>query len=252
LILYDMLVGRRRLVNETPMSELAHRMHQAPTSVESINPTIPGALAGVIAKCVQPDPEARYQKTADLAAALWRLDPLGQSTVQDSPTPVTMTAWTRALLRRPRPWHWAVAAGMVAAMSFGPRIAETFRSDRSSVAAEAATDRKRLAVLPFQVIGEAGAIEHVATGIREALSAKLFHLNQVTLTAGSAIDEARALASGSLERIGRELGVSLIVTATVTLIEGQLRVDVNLDDIDVDDVRLDMASFFSERTNSQA
>jgi hypothetical protein len=41
-----------------------------------------------------------------------------------------------------------------------------------------------------------------------------------------------AVAEGSLERIGRELGVSLIVTATVTLIEGQLRVDVNLDDID--------------------
>ncbi len=237
LILYDMVAGNQRVgESETVMTELMQRMQRAPPSVRSIDPTIPEAFAGLIDTCVQPKPAARFQQTADVAAALGRLDELGQGAREGTLASAGVTGWARdRLLRRPRAWQWAVGAGVVAAVAatiwLGPHVTDSLVSEPVPAVPAASTDRTRVAVLPFEVTGDAAALDHVATGIREALSAKLFHLNQINLTAGSAIDGASTLGSGSLERIGRELGASLIVTGTLDIVDGRLQVDVRLDDV---------------------
>jgi tetratricopeptide (TPR) repeat protein len=84
-------------------------------------------------------------------------------------------------------------------------------------------------VLPFGVTGEADALAHVASGIGEALSAKLFHLKNVSLASGTAAERASKL--GSLAKIGRELGVNLIVTGMVQRIGERIRISVNVEDL---------------------
>ena len=83
-----------------------------------------------------------------------------------------------------------------------------------------------MAVLPFTVTDD--AIAHVATGISEGLSAKLFQLKDVRLASGSAVERAAGL--GSPEKIGRDLGVNFIVTGAVRSVGDRLQIDVNLDD----------------------
>jgi tetratricopeptide (TPR) repeat protein len=78
LILYDLLTGRARLKNaQSAMAELEARKLAPPPGVRSLFPEVPAALDAVITRCLQPDPAQRFKSSAELAAALARLDNTG-------------------------------------------------------------------------------------------------------------------------------------------------------------------------------
>ncbi len=78
LILYDMLVGRRRAEHAvSAIAELQARMEQPPPAPRSIVPLVPEPLDRLTARCLEPDAGKRYQSSADLAADLDRLDDQG-------------------------------------------------------------------------------------------------------------------------------------------------------------------------------
>ncbi len=84
LILYDMLLGRRRHTHATTaIAELRDRMAKPPANPRSVDPTIPEALDAIVAKCLAPDATARYQTTAELVAAFDRLDAEGKPLPSD-------------------------------------------------------------------------------------------------------------------------------------------------------------------------
>src|SRR5262245_22086016 len=79
LIVYDMLVGRRRSEHAvSAVGELQGRLAQAPKSVRALVPAVPEALDALVTKCVQPELENRFQSTAELVAALDLLDDNGK------------------------------------------------------------------------------------------------------------------------------------------------------------------------------
>jgi tetratricopeptide (TPR) repeat protein len=79
LILYDLLVGRRRAEHApSAVAELRTRMEQAPPTTRSLIPEIPEALDQLVSRCVEPDPAKRFQTTDELATALGRLDDEGK------------------------------------------------------------------------------------------------------------------------------------------------------------------------------
>jgi eukaryotic-like serine/threonine-protein kinase len=78
LILSDLLTGARTVPHgSTPWKELTSRVTRAPVPLRTKAPGLPEAFDAVITKCVQLDPSARFQTTAELAAALDRLDDAG-------------------------------------------------------------------------------------------------------------------------------------------------------------------------------
>jgi serine/threonine protein kinase/tetratricopeptide (TPR) repeat protein len=79
LILYDMLVGRKRKQKaESAVAELYARMEKLPPSPCSIDNTVPGPVNAITMRCLEPDPAKRYQTTPDLVSALDRLDDRGK------------------------------------------------------------------------------------------------------------------------------------------------------------------------------
>jgi len=84
LMLYDMLVGRRRRAEGTQsaLDELKTRMAHAPPPIRSFDPDVPEAVALLVSRCVEPDAANRYQTTEDLAADLDRLDENGMAIVE--------------------------------------------------------------------------------------------------------------------------------------------------------------------------
>jgi eukaryotic-like serine/threonine-protein kinase len=79
LILYEMLAGRRRAAHDTSaVAELRARMEKAPPPVRTYAADVPEPLARVIARCLEPDPAARFQTTEALNAELDRLDEGGR------------------------------------------------------------------------------------------------------------------------------------------------------------------------------
>jgi tetratricopeptide (TPR) repeat protein len=78
LMLYDMLVGRRRAEQSGgAIPELQKRLTQAPPTPRTIKPEVPDPLDQLIAKCIQPEAGQRYQTTAELVAELDKLDDEG-------------------------------------------------------------------------------------------------------------------------------------------------------------------------------
>ena len=104
LIFYDLLVGRRRIEKaESAFSEFRGRVEQAPPTVRSIDPDIPEDVDRIISRCLDPDPEARYQTSHDLEADLDRLDDEG------IPLPIT----------RLLTWRLVVASAALVAVLLG-------------------------------------------------------------------------------------------------------------------------------------
>jgi len=78
LMFRDMLLGNVRLAGKTAMDELMGRMEHAPAAPRSIDAHIPGPVDQVIRRCIEPDPEARFQTSKELVSALDRLDEKGE------------------------------------------------------------------------------------------------------------------------------------------------------------------------------
>ncbi|MEX1310711.1 MAG: serine/threonine-protein kinase, partial [Candidatus Sulfomarinibacteraceae bacterium] len=78
LIFYDLLVGRRRIEKAaSAISEFHGRIDHAPPATRTIDASIPEPVDEIISRCLDPDPDARFQTSADLRAALDRLDDQG-------------------------------------------------------------------------------------------------------------------------------------------------------------------------------
>jgi eukaryotic-like serine/threonine-protein kinase len=78
LILSDLILGLRKMpTGSTPWKELTTRVSQPPAPLRSKDPGLPEAIDALVTKCLQIDPAQRYQTTAELAAALNRLDDRG-------------------------------------------------------------------------------------------------------------------------------------------------------------------------------
>ncbi len=103
LILYEMLVGRRASSGgETALAMLIERSRQPPPGLRTIDQTIPEPIERLVTKCLEPDPTARYQTTAQLEVALDQLDASGHERFAP-PAPA-----------RPNRWLWPAAAVVVA------------------------------------------------------------------------------------------------------------------------------------------
>lgn len=75
LILTDLLLGKRvRPEGMTPWEALTERTTKPPSPIATRHPAVPAAFDAFITKCVQLDPNDRFAMTADLVAALARLD----------------------------------------------------------------------------------------------------------------------------------------------------------------------------------
>jgi eukaryotic-like serine/threonine-protein kinase len=78
LILSEMLVGKRGSSGgDTALALLIERSSHAPPPLRTVDPSIPEPLDRLVARCLEPDPAARYQTTKDLEDALERLDAEG-------------------------------------------------------------------------------------------------------------------------------------------------------------------------------
>jgi serine/threonine-protein kinase len=110
-VLYEMLTGKRAFQGESPASVAAAILEHDPPPLSSLQPLTPLALERVVRKCLQKDPDTRWQSASDLRDELRWLT--GSSdTTSAIPGPATATPCAR----RAR-WPIALAIAAVAAVS---------------------------------------------------------------------------------------------------------------------------------------
>jgi eukaryotic-like serine/threonine-protein kinase len=75
LVLYEMLTGSHPFQADTPMGMLIQQINTVPPPPESVGPNVPPAISALVLKALQKDPKSRFQRAAEMLAAL--RDPQG-------------------------------------------------------------------------------------------------------------------------------------------------------------------------------
>lgn len=226
LILYEMVTGDVPFAGQTTLQVMYQRVKDKPKNPKDLNPDLPDYLVRIIMRCLETKPERRYQAAADMLRDIdaERAQSRSRSVQISLPMPESTGG------------KWAVGAVgavvLLAVISLAiPAVRQRIIGPPSQTETlpPATAAQKYMAVLPFRVLGEDSKLNYIAEGLAEGLSAKLFQLNDVRLASASATQEA--MGKGSLEKIARALGVSLIVQGTVQGSGDRLRIVVNLEDV---------------------
>jgi beta-lactam-binding protein with PASTA domain/tRNA A-37 threonylcarbamoyl transferase component Bud32 len=72
VVLYEMVAGQAPFSGDSPVSIAYKHVKEPPPSPRSINPAIPAAFEAIVLKCLEKQPENRYQTAEDLRADLIR------------------------------------------------------------------------------------------------------------------------------------------------------------------------------------
>ncbi|HWX91831.1 MAG TPA: WD40 repeat domain-containing serine/threonine protein kinase [Terriglobales bacterium] len=105
-ILYEVLTGKRAFQELTSVETMGAILNEDPPDVSLLAPTTPLALQGIVQRCLEKNPEQRFQSASDLAFALEASTDSGRSSA-------TVLAQLRKL---PRKWvYGATAAAIVLA-----------------------------------------------------------------------------------------------------------------------------------------
>ena len=92
-VMYEMATSRRPFSEELAPRLIDAVLHKPPASLCGLNHAIPAELERIILKCLDKDPENRYQSAKELAVDLRRLEATS-----------TGVALAAPLRKRPRPW----------------------------------------------------------------------------------------------------------------------------------------------------
>ena len=96
-ILYEMLCGQPAFTKATAAETISAILSEDPPGISQLLPTAPPALWRVVHRCVEKNPEQRFQSASDLAFALEALSDPGLVAVPGSPAAWRRGTWKVAL-----------------------------------------------------------------------------------------------------------------------------------------------------------
>jgi eukaryotic-like serine/threonine-protein kinase len=238
-VLYEMLAGEPPFAAPTMQAMIVKRLTEPPPSVRAVRGTVPETVDLAIRKALAPLAADRFASVAELARALLpaaATGPAPASVAATVPTPAAPPppAATSAPSRpAPAPRVRAVA---VLAIGFllGLGVLFAWRRSHSDAAATGDSSERRVAVLPFQNLGDS-ADAYFADGITDAVRGKLTALPGMQITASNSSAQYRNTTK-SPQEIGRELGVDYLLVGKVRWAkskDGTSRVQVSPELIEV-------------------
>ena len=259
-VLYEMATGRSPFEGESSGEIISAILRDNPALPAQVNPHVLPGLEVIILRALEKDRNLRYQHASDMRAELQRLKrdeesgryrsassgalraasgsaaagPLGAvprvATSETSASHSSGLASAGGSPPKPSRRGWLLAAALFAVVLIAlavPAIRHAILPQSDSQQAGVAgipplSQGKYVAVLPFRVLGDQGSLGYVAEGLSETLSARLFQLKDIHLA--SSTDVEKVDSKQDVEKIGRQLGVNLVVHGMVqgTMQEGKV------------------------------
>jgi TolB-like protein len=200
-VLYELLSGKRAFRKDSAADTMAAILMLEPPPLSGTGREIPPALARIVERCLEKKVASRFASAREVVRAL---EDLSTSTHTSS-----SPALGPGSLRR-------IALSIVAVLVLGTvAVVAVFalRRDAGQEAVQVETGPKRIAVLPFENLGEAKD-DYFAADIADEVRGKLTTLPGLEVIArGSSMPYKGT--TKSPRAIARELGVRYLLTATV-------------------------------------
>jgi TolB-like protein/predicted Ser/Thr protein kinase len=190
VILYEMLTGRRPFEGDTDAAVARSITDTYPEPIARYRSGTTGQLQQIVDKALSKDPTMRYQHADGMLADLKRLK-INQSKTKKS-----------------RFGQWAAVAAIVIAVAY-----LGYNRYFSDEAGTVQTERKMLAVLPFENLG-GEEDEGFADGITDAITSRIAKISGLGVIARTSVLQYKGTTK-RIEEIGAELGVGYVLEGTI-------------------------------------
>jgi serine/threonine protein kinase/tetratricopeptide (TPR) repeat protein len=228
-VVYEMATGQRPFREKVGTRLTDAILRESPVPPRTLNGALPAELERIVLKCLDKDPENRYQSAKELAVDLRRLS-TPNSQLTGTSSAATPSVWRRTV----RPVAYATAGVLALAAVF---VVTNPGGWREQLLSRVASPRiQSLAVLPLANLSHDPEQDYFADGMTEALIANLAQIQALHVISRTSVMHYKG-SNESLPQIARELNVDAVIEGTVQrsgdrvqvtaeLIEGQT--DVHL------------------------
>jgi serine/threonine protein kinase/tetratricopeptide (TPR) repeat protein len=231
LVIYEMLTGERAFVGANPLSSAFKRLSEPPRPPRRFAPDLSPATESVILRCLEREPENRFARAQDVA------DALNTNLVQTRPiqSPAVLDRQ-----RRQRKRNLAIGFGLlflIAALAAGYRFYPWAR--RTVTPSTNGGIRRSVAVLGFKNLSGQPEVAWISTALSEELTTELAAGEKLRTVPGENVARMRndfpllsadSLGAESLATIRKTLGSDLVILGSYLDMNGQLRVDLRVQD----------------------
>ena len=212
-VLYELLAGEPPYTGATAQQIIVKRFTEPVPSVRKVRPSVPAAVDDAIQRALAPVPADRYATAAEFSRALQPSPGAAGSPAMTVPTPAATPATSGSSSPVTSSRRRLPVAALTLAIGFLIGLGVLFAWRRSHAGAGESAGPKRVAVLPFENLGDSGDA-YFADGMTDEVRGKLSQLSGLAVIARTSSNEYRKTTKAPQE-IARELGADYLLTATV-------------------------------------
>ncbi len=209
VVLYELATRRRPFPEENVSRLMTAILSQPPVPPRAVNSRMSAELERIILKCLEKDPEHRYQSAKEILADLRRIEAGISGTVPLSPAGVP---------RRTGILGWIAGGALLALVVAGAALyVNTQRGGQID----------SLAVLPFTDAKSDPAVEYLDDGLTESLIDELSQLPNFKVMSRSAVFRFKGKEVDA-QTAGKALGVKAVLTGRIQELGETINVSTEL------------------------
>jgi len=216
-ILFELFTGRTPFLGEHALAVIQQASEKPAPKLRSIAPALDRDLETICAKCLEREPQVRYQSAGALADDLERW-------LEGRPI------MARPVLPPTRTWRWSkrnpkLAVAMIAALVSAATAIFLFLSQ--SAPPRTTPVAKSIAVLPFENLTDQANI-YFTQGIQDEILTSLANIAELRVISRTSVMQYEPGTSRDARAIGQTLGVNYLVEGSVQRAGGKVRVNAQL------------------------
>ncbi|MGQ0648087.1 MAG: protein kinase domain-containing protein [Gemmatimonadaceae bacterium] len=218
---YELLTGGHPFAGRTTAQQLiAAHIAETPAPITMKQPAIPAALASVVMRCLEKDPEQRPSSATELLAPLDSVGTSEPPSVVSARLPAPNGRRTRLVI--------GIAATLLAVAAGGWLLTrDQTAGSTNPVAAPSTGDDKSLAVIPFESAGGDTANAYFAEGIADELTTALARVPGLRLAGRNSAARFRGQGASAPE-VGKALSVATVLAGSLRRAGDRVRVTAEL------------------------
>ncbi len=221
-VLYEMATGQRPFRAELGPELSSDILNKAPVPLGRLNPDLPPELERIVLKCLEKDPENRYQSAKELMVDLRRLTSSGPSITSSAQRPLPLGSAPSPSRR------WVLGLALVAVPGL---LVYAFFSNlgglRHRLLGAPPPRIDSIAVLPLENLSGDAEEEYFVDGMTEELIAQLAQISALKVISRTSVMQYKK-ARKPLPEIARELDVDAVVEGSVRRAGNRVRITAQL------------------------
>lgn len=216
-VLYEMITGQKAFDGKTPNETMVAVVSKDPVPIAELRPDAPTALDLLIKRCLEKEPDERFESARDVAFAL---EALSDDRVPSQSVPSIRTPRLMQHLR----------AGMIGAAVVVVALVGWNLLENRMPSAAALPETKHLAVMDFTTGEDDQVLTDLADGLTETVSGSLRLLERQTHGAVWVVPRRfrEFEEPWTVESVARRHGISLAIEGRLRFSEGRLRLELDL------------------------